>query len=39
MPKKLFHKIKRHLENNSKAENNFALQDKLLNDLPQSLRS
>lgn len=39
MPNRLFLKIKRHLENNSKAANNFFLQDKLLNDLPLSLRS
>jgi len=39
MPNSLFLKIKRHLENNSKAANTFALQDKLLNDLPLSLRS
>ena len=39
MSNRLFLKIKRHLENNSKAANNFALQDKLLNDLPLSLRS
>jgi potassium channel len=39
MPNRLFVKIKRHLENNSKASNNFTLQDKLLNDLPLSLRS
>lgn len=39
MNNRLFLKIKRHLENNSKAVNNFILQDKLLNDLPLSLRS
>ena len=39
MPVRIFGKIKRHLENNSKAANNFALQDQLLNDLPQALRS
>ena len=39
MPNRLFLKIKRHLENNSKTENSSALQDKLLNDLPLSLRS
>ena len=39
MPSRLFYKIKRHLENNSKAANNFASNDKLLNDLPLSLRS
>lgn len=39
MPVRIFGKIKRHLENNSKAANSFALQDKMLNDLPQALRS
>ena len=39
IPSRLFQKIKRHLENNSRAANNFSLQDKLLNDLPQSLRA
>lgn len=39
MPVRIFGKIKRHLENNSKAANNFALQVKMLNDLPQALRS
>ena len=35
----LFHKVKRHLENNLKSENNISEQDELLNDLPQQLRN
>ena len=30
----LFYKVKRHLENNLKSENNISEQDELLNDLP-----
>jgi hypothetical protein len=39
MNNKLFGKIKRHLETNIKNENNFADEERLLRDLPQSLRS
>ena len=30
----LFYKVRRHLENNLKSENNISEQDELLNDLP-----
>jgi len=39
MPTSLFQKIKRHLEKNQESNTNFAEQEKLLVDLPQSLRS
>jgi len=39
MPNKLFLKIKRHLENNQKLASNLADTEKLLNDLPSSLRT
>lgn len=39
MPNRLFLKIKRHIENNSKTESHSQQMDKLLNDLPLSLRS
>jgi len=39
LPNRLFLKIKRHFENNSKNESSTHLQDKLLNDLPIVLRS
>jgi CRP-like cAMP-binding protein len=38
MSSKLFMKIKRHLETNARSENNFEDEEKLLKDLPQSLR-
>ena len=39
MPTLLFQKIKRHLEKNQESNTNFAEQEKLLVDLPQTLRS
>ena len=35
----IYIKVKRHLENNLKSENNISEQDELLNDLPQQLRN
>ena len=39
MPNTMFWKVKRHLENNQRSANSIQEQDKLLNDLPSTLRS
>jgi predicted transcriptional regulator len=39
LPLSVLYKIRRHLENNHKHQNNLEDQEKLLNDLPASLRS